>query len=134
MYLILTNSEVYFKNKDSEEHLSVREVKAENIGRLITVKGIVTRCTEVKPMLVVATYTCDQCSSETYQPVSDIEIKNIGFLFYLFITYSVDHPKNICHYYFLNIKLHSKIQKKYILKKITFEILIPQHISKGVYY
>lgn len=28
-----------------------------------------TRCTEVKPMMQVATYTCDQCGAETYQPV-----------------------------------------------------------------
>lgn len=40
------------------------------MGKLVTVRGIVTRCTEVKPVMVVATYTCDQCSSETYQPVS----------------------------------------------------------------
>lgn len=35
----------------------------------MTVRGIVTRCTEVKPMMQVATYTCDQCGAETYQPV-----------------------------------------------------------------
>jgi len=39
------------------------------MGKLVTVRGIVTRCTEVKPMMVVATYTCDQCGAETYQPV-----------------------------------------------------------------
>lgn len=39
-------------------------------GKLVAVKGIVTRVTEVKPMMQVATYTCDQCGSETYQPVS----------------------------------------------------------------
>lgn len=50
--------------------MSVREVKAEHIGKLITVKGIVTRCTEVKPMLVVSTYTCDQCGAETFKAVS----------------------------------------------------------------
>ncbi len=38
-------------------------------GKLVTVRGIVTRCTEVKPMMQVATYTCDQCGAETYQPV-----------------------------------------------------------------
>lgn len=69
---LLRRFEVYFKNKDAEEQLSVREVKAEQIGKLITVKGIVTRCTEVKPILVVATYTCDQCGSETYQPISSL--------------------------------------------------------------
>lgn len=49
---------------------SIREVKAINIGKLVTVRGIVTRCTEVKPMMVVATYTCDRCGAETYQPVN----------------------------------------------------------------
>lgn len=47
----------------------IRDVKAEHIGKLVTVKGIVTRCTEVKPMMCVATYTCDQCGAETYQPI-----------------------------------------------------------------
>lgn len=45
-------------------------MKAPLIGKLITLKGIVTRVTEVKPMMTVATYTCDQCGSETYQPVA----------------------------------------------------------------
>src|SRR5207248_1077697 len=50
--------------------VSVRQMKAEMIGKLVTIKGIVTRTTEVKPMITVATYTCDQCGSETYQPIS----------------------------------------------------------------
>lgn len=36
----------------------------------MTVRGVVTRVSEVKPMMVVATYSCDQCGAETYQPVS----------------------------------------------------------------
>lgn len=44
-------------------------MKAHQIGKLISVKGVVTRATEVKPMISVATYTCDICGSETYQPV-----------------------------------------------------------------
>lgn len=48
----------------------MRDVKANCIGKLVTVKGIVTRCTEVKPIMSVATYTCDKCGAETYQPVS----------------------------------------------------------------
>ena len=49
---------------------AVRDIKAEHIGKLVNVKGIVTRSTEVKPMMQCATYTCDQCGAETYQPVS----------------------------------------------------------------
>lgn len=50
----------------------VRLVKADHIGKLVSVRGIVTRCTEVKPMMQVATYTCDQCGAETYQPVGSL--------------------------------------------------------------
>ena len=62
-------SELYFKARNAAKHVAIREVKADSIGKLVCVKGIVTRATEVKPMMQVATYTCDQCGAETYQPV-----------------------------------------------------------------
>jgi DNA replication licensing factor MCM7 len=46
-------------------------VRASHVGKLVTVQGIVTRVTEVKPMLIVATYTCDTCSNTAYQLVSE---------------------------------------------------------------
>jgi DNA replication licensing factor MCM7 len=64
--------EVSFKASNTAKAYSVREVKAEHIGKLMTVRGIVTRCTEVKPMMIVATYTCDRCGAETYQPVNSM--------------------------------------------------------------
>ena len=64
------SSELYFKPPSTQKHLSVRQVKANQIGKLISVKGVVTRATEVKPMISVATYTCDICGSETYQPIA----------------------------------------------------------------
>ncbi|XP_043463646.1 DNA replication licensing factor Mcm7 [Leptopilina heterotoma] len=69
---LMRRFEVYFRNFGNEKGHSVRDVKAEQIGKLVTVRGIVTRCTEVKPMVVVATYTCDQCGAETYQPISSM--------------------------------------------------------------
>lgn len=63
-------SEVYFKALSGIKQIAIRNVKAEHIGKLVSVKGIVTRASEVKPMMQVATYTCDQCGAETYQPVS----------------------------------------------------------------
>ena len=65
-------SEVYFKAPSNSKAVSVRAVKADSMGKLVHIKGIVTRASEVKPMMVVATYTCDQCGAETYQPVSAI--------------------------------------------------------------
>ena len=63
---------MYFKQQNRTRPLSVRNVKADNIGKLVTVRGIVTRATEVKPVMTVATYTCDQCGAESYQPVSQL--------------------------------------------------------------
>jgi len=67
---LLRRFEVYFKAPASMKSVSVRQIKARSIGKLVNVKGVVIRATEVKPMLQVATYTCDRCGAETYQPIS----------------------------------------------------------------
>lgn len=67
---LMRRFEIYFKPPGNEKHVSIRDVKADSIGKLVCVKGIVTRATEVKPMMVVATYTCDTCGNETYQPIA----------------------------------------------------------------
>lgn len=67
---LMRRFEIYFKPRSSLKHSAIREIKAEAIGKLVSVKGIVTRATEVKPMMVVATYTCDTCGNETYQPIA----------------------------------------------------------------
>ncbi|XP_039355917.1 DNA replication licensing factor MCM7 isoform X1 [Mauremys reevesii] len=66
---LLRRFELYFKAPSSSKARVIRDVKADCIGKLVTVRGIVTRVTEVKPMMVVATYSCDQCGAETYQPI-----------------------------------------------------------------
>lgn len=50
---------------------SVREVKARNIGQLVTIRGMVVRVTDVKPLMTVAAYTCEQCGYELYQPLEN---------------------------------------------------------------
>lgn len=60
-------SEVYFCGQVEDKPLSVRNVLASSIGHLIQVRGVVTRATEVKPLISIATYTCSQCGAETYQ-------------------------------------------------------------------
>lgn len=86
---LMKRFEIYFKDLSTRKSQPIREVKADQLGRLVTVKGtfdassikmyanclilgIVTRCTEVKPIMSVATYTCDQCGAETYQPISSL--------------------------------------------------------------
>lgn len=75
-------SEIYFKHLSNQRASAVREVKAINIGKLVVVRGIVTRCTEVKPVVEVATYTCDQCGAESYQPVRTRKSLKIRNYFY----------------------------------------------------
>ena len=62
-------SELYFQGPSSNKPRVIREVRADSVGKLVTVRGIVPRVSEVTPRMVVATYTCDQCGAETYQPV-----------------------------------------------------------------
>lgn len=50
---------------------SVREVRGEQLGHLITIRGIATRVTDVKPVVQVSAYTCDRCGCEIFQPVGD---------------------------------------------------------------
>jgi len=67
---LMRRYEVYFKSQNSDKVIPIRDVKATHVGKLVNVRGIVTRATEVKPMMQVATYTCDQCGAETFQPVA----------------------------------------------------------------
>ena len=63
-------SEVYIKAFSKATALTIRQVKASNIGQLVKISGIVTRCSDVKPLMQVAVYTCEECGFEIYQ-VSD---------------------------------------------------------------
>ncbi|KAJ2779898.1 DNA replication licensing factor MCM7 [Coemansia javaensis] len=53
----------------SQAAQAVREIGASQIGRLVTVRGIVTRVSDVRPAMVVAAYLCDACGSEVFQEV-----------------------------------------------------------------
>lgn len=106
------HSELYFKPPTTTKPKVVRDVKADTIGKLVNVRGIVTRATEVKPMMAVATYTCDQCGAETYQPVRCLfwcNLNTVELLFFLIehlypldpvsllhATHHVSQPR-VCH-------------------------------------
>lgn len=50
--------------------LAVRQVRGEHLGHLITVRGIATRVSDVKPAVQVNAYSCDRCGCEIFQPVT----------------------------------------------------------------
>jgi len=48
----------------------MREIKSSSVGGMVSVKGIVTRCSDVKPCIQVAVYACDACGFEVYQVIN----------------------------------------------------------------
>ncbi len=54
----------------NKKALAVRNVRGEHLGHLITVRGITTRVSDVKPAVLVNAYTCDRCGCEIFQPVT----------------------------------------------------------------
>jgi len=67
--LFIPPSNLYFRPLRTEPTLAVRQVRGAHLGKLITVRGIVTRVSEVKPLLQVNAYTCDSCGAEIFQDV-----------------------------------------------------------------
>ncbi|KAI9636883.1 DNA replication licensing factor MCM7 [Dioszegia hungarica] len=86
---------VYFRPPRSQENLAVRYVRSTHLGKLITVRGIVTRVSEVKPLLLVNAYTCDSCGNEIFQ-----EIAQKAF------TPLVSCPSDVCKRNQTNGQLH----------------------------
>ncbi|CAL0308498.1 unnamed protein product [Lupinus luteus] len=62
--------EVYIKASSKGRPFTIREVKSSYIGQLVRISGIVTRCSDVKPLMQVAVYTCEDCGFEIYQEVT----------------------------------------------------------------
>jgi len=49
--------------------VSLRHIRSQSMGRLVTIREIVVRTSDVKPAYVVATYMHDACGCEVYQVV-----------------------------------------------------------------
>jgi len=49
---------------DLSSYHGIRDLRTEKLGRLVTICGTVTRTTEVKPELLVATWMCNECNRE----------------------------------------------------------------------
>ncbi|KAG1324030.1 hypothetical protein G6F62_009332 [Rhizopus arrhizus] len=61
--------EVFFKPLSDDTPLSVRQINGAKLGQLVTIRGIITRVSDVKPFLQVNTYSCDSCGSEIFQEI-----------------------------------------------------------------
>lgn len=76
---LLRRYQLYFLPLKSTPHLAVRSVRGAHLGKLITVRGIVTRVSEVKPYLLVDAYACDNCGAEIFQEVTSRQYMPLQF-------------------------------------------------------
>ncbi|KAH0611512.1 DNA replication licensing factor MCM7 [Morchella sextelata] len=72
--LLTRRYQVYFKpltptGDQGSKAMAVRNVRGAHLGHLITVRGIATRVSDVKPTVLVNAYTCDRCGSEIFQEI-----------------------------------------------------------------
>ena len=51
----------------------LRDIKSNSIGALVSIKGIVTKASDVKPCIQVAVFACDVCGFEVYQVINSRE-------------------------------------------------------------
>lgn len=51
--------------------VSLRHIRSHSMGKMVTIRGMIVRASDVKPCCVVATYTCDSCGCEIYQVVQN---------------------------------------------------------------
>ena len=55
----------------SLDGVSLRHIRSQSMGRLVILKGMIVRASDVKPCCTVATYTCFSCGCEIYQVVQN---------------------------------------------------------------
>ena len=68
---LLRRYEIHILPLSSSLPLPMRAIKGDCVGSLVSVCGIVTRVTDVSPLVKVVTYICTTCGWETYQQVDD---------------------------------------------------------------
>ncbi|MHA2297968.1 MAG: LAGLIDADG family homing endonuclease [Candidatus Hodarchaeales archaeon] len=52
-------------NLPKRSRRDIRKIRAEHIGKLVTFDAVVTKTTEIKPLLTIARFKCVQCGMET---------------------------------------------------------------------
>ncbi|GIL88994.1 hypothetical protein Vretimale_16291 [Volvox reticuliferus] len=68
--ILLRRFDVYFAPRSKMQALPMRSVRANNLGHLVRVRGIVTHVTDVKPLVSVVAYTDPETGFEVYQEVT----------------------------------------------------------------
>jgi DNA replication licensing factor MCM7 len=67
---LLRKYEINFIKTRRSRPNPLRSVKSKHLGKLVSIRGTVTRVSDVKSEIKVCTYLCDKCNFEVYQEVS----------------------------------------------------------------
>lgn len=70
---LLRRYEVRILPRRADGTLRLREIKAHHVGSLVSLRGVITRVTDVKPMMQMQTYMCTECRHEAYQTIEGRE-------------------------------------------------------------
>ena len=68
---LLRRYEIHLRPFAMAKFSSMREIRSAEVGSLISLRGIITRVTDVAPLIKVVTYICSVCGFESYQGVND---------------------------------------------------------------
>jgi len=61
---------------DLPQFHGIRDLRAEKLNKLLSIRGTVTRTTEVKPELLVGTFQCNECQREVSGVVQQFKVTN----------------------------------------------------------
>ena len=76
---------------DLATYSGIRDLRTEKLGRLVTICGTVTRTTDIKPELLVATWKCASTSKhKLYKAFCDIYIDNVMYIYKGMQVYHVE--------------------------------------------
>lgn len=73
-------SNLYLKplSQTTSEPQAVRQIRGAQLGKLITVRGITTRVSDVKPHILVNAYSCEACGEESFQEITSRTFLPLG--------------------------------------------------------
>lgn len=76
---LLRRYRLYFRPQRSDTPLAVRQIRGAQIGKLLTVRAMVTRISDVKPSIQVDAYACDVCGAEVFQEITGRQYMPLTF-------------------------------------------------------